>query len=271
MNWEDMGRRRRALWLALVGPTGRAICRALALLISWDPLTGDMGRHRFAHGRDRSSRIALTNHLIAVNGYRSYLEIGVRRKASMFDEILCPVRTGVDPDPAANADFQMTSDAFFAATDARFDIVFIDGNHTGEQVERDILNALDHLEPGGVILLHDMNPPTAFHARRDYEVNGRFLPWTGTAWKGFAALRCTRPDLDMCVVATDWGVGIVRPGQQNPYAGVCVDYSDLAADRRRMLNLISVPEFLKRFSAPFPAGAGSARQTRLATSQPADA
>ena len=268
MTWEEMGRRRRALWLALAGPTASLIRRQIARLIAWDPFSGDLGRYRFAHGRCRSSRIALTNHLIFLNGYRSYLEIGVRRKASMFDEILCPERTGVDPDPAANADFQMTSDAFFAATDARFDIVFIDGNHTGEQVTRDILNALDHLEPGGVILLHDMNPPTAFHARRDYQVNGRFPSWIGTAWRGFAALRRTRCDLEMCVVATDWGVGIVRPGRQALYTGACMDYSDLAADRRRMLNLISVPEFLRRFSTPF---AEDARHAPPTSTQPADA
>ncbi len=37
----------------------------------------------------------------------------------------------------------------------RFDLIFIDGSHWIEQVERDVFNALDILAPNGTIAMHD--------------------------------------------------------------------------------------------------------------------
>lgn len=253
MDWEDTGRRDAVLWRIMERPSGSKVRKLVARLSGRDPLTGDTRTYRFAHGNAPSSRIALVNHLTRLNAYETYLEIGVRQRSAMFERILCPHKVGVDPDPRAEADFVMTSDAYFSTETERFDMVFIDGGHTGDQVERDILNALDRLTPHGVILLHDINPPTAFHARRNYAVDGRFPAWNGTSWKGFAALRRSRDDLEMCVVDTDWGVGIVRPGRQKPYDGPCATYSDLAADRQAILNLILVPEFLRRYDRAFAA------------------
>ncbi len=251
MDWEEQGEPGRRFWLVAESPAGQKLRRMFGQLLSWDPLYGDMRHYRFAHGRARASRIALVNHFIQLNGYKSYLEIGVRRKSAMFEEVRCEGRISVDPDPSAEADYPIPSDDYFARHDHRFDIVFIDGNHTGDQVERDLVNALDRLNPGGVILLHDMNPPTLFHARAGYEVAGRLPSWNGTSWKGYAALRRTRPDLTMHVVGTDWGVGIVHPGRQEVYSGPCESYQDLARDRKALLNLITVPEFLRLYAAPF--------------------
>ena len=225
----------------------------MAGLIGHDPFYGDRRVYQFAHGFHPSSRIALVNHFIRLNGYRSYLEIGVRDRRAMFQNIDTARSTSVDPDPAAKSDHVMPSDAFFAENRERFDIVFIDGNHTGDQVERDILNSLACLAPNGVILLHDMNPPTIFHGRKEYEVSGRYPAWNGTSWKGFAALRLSRADLTMYVVDTDWGVGIVHPGRQDPISCRCEGYTDLAAHRKEILNLISVPKFLELYSQPLPA------------------
>lgn len=250
MDWEEEGRPGLLFWLAVENQVGQKLRRGFGRLASWDPFYGDMKRHAFAHGAARASRIAIVNHLIRVNGYRSYLEIGVRRKGSMFDGIHCDTRISVDPDPAAEADYAMPSDEYFDQYDHRFDIVFIDGNHTGEQVERDLLNALSRLNPGGVILLHDMNPPTRFHARAVYEVAGLHPSWNGTSWKGYVALRRTRTDLAMCVVDTDWGVGIVHPGDQRLYPHSCDSYDDLARNRKEILNLISVSDFLKLYDRP---------------------
>lgn len=161
-----------------------------------------------------------------------------------------PLKIGVDPDPSANADFVMCSDEYFENfCDRLFDIVFIDGLHEASQVERDILNALYRLEPGGCIVLHDMNPPDAMSAREVYEVEGKFPSWCGTSWQGFARLRATRPDLEMYVVDTDWGCGFVRPGRQRVYSGPRATYDDLDSNRHELLNLISVREFLQRHPA----------------------
>lgn len=244
MDWEDEGAPWRLFWLAAEGRAGQKLRRGLGQLLSWDPLYGDIKRYPFAQGTVRASRIAIVNHMIRVNSYRSYLEIGVRRKSAMFEEIHCDHRISVDPDPAAEADYPISSDDYFALHNHRFDIVFIDGNHTGDQVERDLDNALGRLNPGGVILLHDMNPPTRFHGRATYEVAGTYPSWNGTSWKGYAAHRRKRPDLTMRVVNTDWGVGIVHPGSQKLHPGPCNSYDDLARDRKALLNLISVPNFL---------------------------
>lgn len=207
---------------------------------------GEKGTFRFAHGRHPVSRVALVNHLVTLYGLERYLEIGVRRRADMLERVLASHKVGVDPNPDAEADHILTSDAFFAQNEERFDLIFIDGLHTGEQVERDIANALDALSPGGFILLHDLNPATAFHAREVYEVDGTFPTWNGTSWKGFVAFRRTRPDLEMHVIDTDFGVGLVRVGRQRLYEGPAEDYAHLEADRQRMLSLISVRDFLRR-------------------------
>ena len=195
-------------------------------------------------------RYDIINALIEKHDYKSYLEIGVRRAGSMFENVKIGQRTGVDPDPKAQADHCMTSDAFFAENDKTFDIVFIDGNHTGDQVKVDIKNSLHWLAPNGVIVLHDMNPPTMFHAREVYEVDGRFPSWNGSSWKGYAWARVNRPDLNMCVVDTDWGVGIIHRGNQRTIDLAAPTYSDLEADRKGILNLISVTEFLDLYSVP---------------------
>ncbi|MFV0334020.1 MAG: class I SAM-dependent methyltransferase [Tropicimonas sp.] len=223
--------------------------RSLRSVLTQRTEAGELGYYRFAYGWDWSSRIALVNHLICLNGYRSYLEIGVRDRDAMFNRISVADKTCVDPDPQAKADFEGTSDAFFAGSKKTFDIIFIDGLHTGEQVARDLTNALAALDEGGAILLHDMNPPTAFHARETYEVEGQFPDWNGTSWQGFAEHRKSNPDLEMYVVDTDWGVGFVRPGRQDCYDGPVGSYADLDAHRQEILQLIPVREFLRRHPA----------------------
>jgi predicted O-methyltransferase YrrM len=53
----------------------------------------------------------------------------------------------------------ITSDAFFERSMVKFDVIFIDGLHEEHQVDRDIVNSLQHLNPGGIIVLHDCLPP----------------------------------------------------------------------------------------------------------------
>ena len=51
--------------------------------------------------------------------------------------------------------------------DAQFDVIYLDGLHTVEQTLRDLLNALPHLQPHGVLVIDDVRPPTALAAIPD--------------------------------------------------------------------------------------------------------
>ena len=105
---------------------------------------------------------------------------------------------------------------------------------------------MNFLEEGGFIILHDCNPPT-------YEV--QVVPrqtgiWNGDVWKSIVKLRCQRPDLEVSVIDTDWGLGVVTRGQQNllPYTvEKCLDWAFFENNREEILNIISVDEFYKKY------------------------
>jgi len=143
----------------------------------------------------------------------------------------------------------MTSDAFFAflPEELKYDLIFIDGLHVYEQDEKDLNNALKHLSENGTIMLHDCNPPTEWHQRSYEEAleNGCRL-WNGTVWKAYVKTRATNPDLEMYVVDTDWGCGIVKHGKQSLIDGAELSYANLEKNRQSWLNLISVDDFFAK-------------------------
>jgi len=51
----------------------------------------------------------------------------------------------------------------------------------------------------------------------------------------------------MYVINNDFGCGLIRGGAQKIYSGQANDYTDLAANRKPMLNLISPRAFLMKF------------------------
>lgn len=195
-------------------------------------------------------RFDIINLLIERNEYQRYLEIGVEG-GDAVRSVRCALKHGVDP-ASDHATFKVPSDDFFAslAPETQYDCIFVDGLHEEEQVLRDIDNALRHLSPGGTIVVHDCNPPTAWN-QRDFEeakLNG-CRQWTGTVWRAWVRLRATRPELKMVTVDTDWGCGVIQRGQQE-----CIElptpfsYDDFAAHRAEWLNLISPSEFAAIFS-----------------------
>jgi hypothetical protein len=217
----------------------------------------------------------------------AYLEIGVSRGAA-FRRIGADEKIAVDPafklsprsrrlaDVKANAThyFETTSDAFFANETAFLehrgvDVALIDGNHTYGQVVLDVENTLRYLRDDGIVFLHDCNPARASIAspatsfadflaqNRWRDVLARTLyipPWSGDVWKAIVHLRSTRNDLRIAVLDCDFGVGVVRKGlPESPlsYSAEEIEslsYSDLAADRERLLNL-KPPAYLDDFLA----------------------
>lgn len=181
------------------------------------------------------TRAALINALVRDLGARSYLEIGCNDNAC-FREIDAPRKVGVDP--LSGGTCRMTSDDFFASNSERFDVVFIDGLHTAEQVLRDFENALGCLNPGGAIVFHDCDP--ALELRQ--MVPQRTGMWNGNVWKAFLRVR-TRPDVDAVVADLDHGCGValVRPnGDPLPLSEAecaAAGWDDLVRDRTRWLRL----------------------------------
>jgi hypothetical protein len=48
-----------------------------------------------------------------------------------------------------------TSDEYFANNQYKFDLIYIDGNHLYDFVQKDISNSLDHISDDGIIVLDD--------------------------------------------------------------------------------------------------------------------
>lgn len=201
--------------------------------------------------------------LSSLNRPTTYLEIGVRNPAINFDKIKSETKYSVDPgiefleNPV---DFKVTSDAFFdnlrkgEGLDAKtlFDVIFIDGLHLADQVDRDIYNSLEFIKEDGFIVLHDCNPPTEWHAREThkYEISPAMQSWNGTTWKGFMKWR-TNSKVYSCTIDTDWGVGIISKTKeigestsvQNPF----FEFHIFNTHKKECLNLISFEDFKKLF------------------------
>jgi len=189
----------------------------------------------------------IINHLIDKNNYKSYLEIGVQDYTSNCEKITAEYKIAIDPAPRNKCDFIGTSDEYFAqlSLETKFDIVFIDGLHLSEQVNKDIENSLKHLNPKGTIVLHDCNPTTeSMQVRNDH--GG---PWTGDVWKSIFKYRF-KSDLDVYVIDTDYGCGIITKGTQIlssiEYNDSNLTWDTLEFNKKEMLNLISVEEFLNK-------------------------
>ena len=206
-------------------------------------------------------RSDIINHIANfLNRKITYLEIGVRNPNDNFNLIKADIKYSVDPgvEFAENpVDFKLTSDEFFnqlrdgVVLDkmTRFDIIFIDGLHLADQVERDIENALYFIKEDGFIILHDCNPPSEFHAREEYlyQISPAMNTWNGTTWKAFFKARLRR-DISSCCIDSDWGVGIITKsinlGAYSKVSNPYFEFKTFEQNRKDTLNLISFDEFL---------------------------
>ena len=168
-------------------------------------------------------------------GYTSYLEIGIANSEN-YNSIRCQNKVSVDPALGkfshANPMFKMKSDEFFDkhAHEYQFDIIFIDGDHSKEQVKKDIANSLNVINPKGTIVLHDMNPISEHHLKPTICNDG---------WEAFAELRKTRDDLNMFTYENDLGVGIIQKGSQELYEGeIKSGWEFFSQNRNEVMKLI---------------------------------
>jgi hypothetical protein len=104
----------------------------------------------------------LINLLIEELKIGSYLEIGLGPLQETWKFINCAHKECVDIEQGGNdlPTFLGTSDDFFKSNTRKFGLIYIDGDHSYEQVRKDFLNSLNNLEPGGIIVMHDIAPQT---------------------------------------------------------------------------------------------------------------
>ena len=164
----------------------------------------------------------IIQYLIDKNNYKTYLEIGVTG-GNNFNIIRCNEKESCDvvtEDERANTNYEgnitylMTSDEMFAKmpTDKKYDIIFIDGLHDEEYVDRDIINSLKHLNKYGVICVHDTLPYYDI-AQTDYNIyfnhKDEVVIWNGTTWKAITKLQDNNIEF-YTVDNGDFGLTIIK-------------------------------------------------------------
>ena len=193
-----------------------------------------------------TKRYDIINYLIGKYKLVNYLEIGVF-KGENIREIKAFHKDGVDPGAEGytppEVNYPMTSDDFFELIkghDIKYDIVFIDGLHHADQVEKDIKNALNHVVHNGFILMHDCNP-VSYEAQL---IPRQTIAWNGDTWKAFVDFKSNNSTYECCVVDTDFGVGVIRNnGNEYKIENKINDWNYFDSNRKQLLNLVTWDEF----------------------------
>lgn len=235
--------------------------------------------HSIVNNKIMNAHARILNWLIFRHNYKSYLEIGLDNPADNYEDIMAPNKESCDPyigneypDTKSelsdrikkNLTYHMTSDEMFKnmPADKKYDLIFVDGLHEGRQAFKDIINALGHLNPNGLIVVHDCLPAKEMYAdypyvdrpERHYENGVVDGTWNGSTWKALMALKAN--DIKFETLDVEFGLGLIRPQQLDltqmlynekvdeiPYSFVF----DKIEDRNGMLNVISEDTFLKNY------------------------
>ena len=182
--------------------------------------------------------------LIKKNNYSDYLEIGCDQD-QLFSKIRINNKKGVDPVSGGN--IRKTSDDFFEVNDEKFDIVFIDGLHTYDQVKKDILNSVDCLKENGIILVHDCMPDSL----SKQAVPRYRMIWNGDVWKAITDLR-QKEDLEIFTCEMDQGIGVIKKNKNSSILNLDkpinnLKFKDYYTNYKEYLRVISLEEFKKIF------------------------
>lgn len=129
----------------------------------------------------------------------SYLELGVW-KGENHAHIKSKDKTSVDN--KMPADYQMSTDDFFALNERRFDIVFIDADHLVEGGLRDYNNAVKVCDK--FIIMHDLYPDHGVQATED----GSFA---GNIYRLLYHIISTKAKIKYYVLDGDCGMTVFFP------------------------------------------------------------
>ena len=190
------------------------------------------------------------NKLIQDNKYQRYLEIGVAKPEYGYLMVNCAEKECVDPcisdeyeqfsTPPECLTYCMTSDEMFAQMpeDKNYDIIFIDGLHLEEQVDKDIFNSLKHLSENGCIVVHDCLPKEEICQEEQRSV----IDWNGSVWKSITKLGVY--GLKYITVDADYGVCIIKAGQMPELPSICrLKWNDFEEKRDLLLHVVSEEYF----------------------------
>lgn len=145
-------------------------------------------------------RTDVINYIVKEKGYNSYLEIGIQDANQNFNHIKASSKVGVDPAfDGSDVIIKKTSDQYFHKSEDTFDCIFIDGDHSYNQSQKDFYNALFHLNEGGCILMHDVLPQNLEYTKP---------VWCGEVWK--TAVQVSQK-FDIRTYEGDHGVLVVFP------------------------------------------------------------
>lgn len=196
-------------------------------------------------------RYDIINYLIEKNNFLNYLEIGVFHGENIR-KIKAIHKDGVDPGAEGviipEVNYPMISDEFFNLIkdhpEIKYDIIFIDGLHHADQVEKDIKNSLKHLILGGYIVMHDCNP-VSYEAQL---IPRQTVVWNGDVWKSFVDFKLNNPSYPSCVIDTDFGVGVIHNIGTDYKLDIKVeDWEYFDSNRKELLNLIFWNEFKETY------------------------
>jgi hypothetical protein len=98
------------------------------------------------------------NDLIQRMKYDSYLELGIG-EGNTWRYVNCNNKVGVDTVIHGKNIINCTTDDFFEKNDKKFDIIYIDADHSKLQVWRDYISGINSLNENGIMFFHDINPP----------------------------------------------------------------------------------------------------------------
>lgn len=202
-------------------------------------------------------RFDVINHFIKKYNFKNYLEIGVFN-GECIEAVDILHKDGIDPGAEGvvhpKVNYPITSDEFFELikdhSEIKYDIVFIDGLHHSTQVIKDITNSLKHSIDGGVIVMHDCNPPTKAHAQLP---RNEQREWNGDTYKAFLQSRIDNPQHKHFVVDDDWGVGVILKNQRDFYKGEnelqqgIYSWDYFNTNRVKLLNLTPPDEFKESY------------------------
>lgn len=116
----------------------------------------------------RNWRGIFLNTLIKELEFKSYLELGIA-VGECWNFIEIEDKVGIDTwvQIQDSRVLGTTTDNFFASNNKKFDLIYIDADHSRNQVEKDFFNSLDALSENGIIVMHDINPLEKGHIIRD--------------------------------------------------------------------------------------------------------